>query len=605
MAITIISGYTDFRSTTASARGTIASYTYDYAGNNYLLVTGTPTFATTDSWITTTWPTGYTGSSTNSTYLTAYSTGAQEGKNWVRYATEFLSTADLVTCAGLDTQQIITANNNWYFGFEPVPAMGQLYGSGTVITTYNSTNALQVGAVPASGFPAGAYVTGILSPTQFTMSAAPTAALSNTSINFLLSSTLGTASSSSTTVTLASGTTAGLYVGTIVYVSSGTGTFVHGTYVTAISNSTTFTVSTAPSVALSSATVVYYNNALGWLTSTSSTSAISTAYAVTAPVGYGTSNANVTSQRWFFTSTTNIQGTNLGPASAQTGSFWMQTYQNSSTAYYFWLFSPGLPASTNPFLSYYSYDGKGQILLGKTQTTSGSSPSVSTSLSMPTWVTSPTYSVANAVNASSSGTTITAYGIPPGLQPGAYVTVSSGTGTFAAGTYVVSVNSTAGNSFTVSQAPTVILSSATILFANTSSNGGLPPGLSLNSSTGAITGTLTTTGLTGYNAYYFTLRVDFIWPSSYHTYPSSISLTGASAGNFYYEVVIPITDSTVGTDNSDMVVASLVTISSYIPSTSAVSVGTATVSDNIPLSINNTVAPNNSDPKRTSVIVIG
>jgi hypothetical protein len=80
-----------------------------------------------------------------------------------------------------------------------------------------------------------------------------------------------TASSSSTTVTLASGTNVGLVVGQIPTVIAGTGTFAAGTIVASLISTNQFTVNIAPSVALSSATV-----AVNPSFATSSTTAVGT-----------------------------------------------------------------------------------------------------------------------------------------------------------------------------------------------------------------------------------------------------------------------------------------------------------------------------------------
>ncbi len=77
----------------------------------------------------------------------------------------------------------------------------------------------------------------------------------------------------------------------------------------------------------------------------------------------------------------------------------------------------------------------------------------------------------SAASASSSSTTVTV-GTTDGLAIGMLVNVSAGTGTFAANTYVTAINS--GTTFTVSAAPTVALSGATVTGNSTTSISNYP-----------------------------------------------------------------------------------------------------------------------------------
>jgi hypothetical protein len=135
--------------------------------------------------------------------------------------------------------------------------------AGTTITV-GSTAGLSVGmrvtvSAGVGAFAAGTRVVTIPTATTFTVSTAPTTALSGGASVVLGTITpayqsAATASSAGTTVTV--GSTAGLYAGMYVSVIAGTGVFAANTVVTSITNATQFVVSPAPTTALSGATVL-------------------------------------------------------------------------------------------------------------------------------------------------------------------------------------------------------------------------------------------------------------------------------------------------------------------------------------------------------------
>jgi len=94
-------------------------------------------------------------------------------------------------------------------------------------------------------FAAGTYVTVVLSPTLFTVSASPTTALSG-------GATVVTGYSATVRVV----STTGLQIGTPVSVTGGTGSFRPGAVVTGITSSTIFSVSIAPTISLSNSAIV-------------------------------------------------------------------------------------------------------------------------------------------------------------------------------------------------------------------------------------------------------------------------------------------------------------------------------------------------------------
>ena len=152
-------------------------------------------------------------------------------------------------------------------GVSPLLLFSAATSSAAVITVA-STTGVQVGMamtmVSGTGtLPAGVTtVISVNSGTTFTVSQAPSVALS--AGVFILSggttaaslSAFSSAVSSSVGSTITTASTVGLSAGMGVIVSSGTGSFTTGTVVTAVTSATTFTVSIAPSVILSGATVV-------------------------------------------------------------------------------------------------------------------------------------------------------------------------------------------------------------------------------------------------------------------------------------------------------------------------------------------------------------
>ena len=427
---------------------------------------------------------------------------------------------------------------------------GTASGSGTTITVASgTTTGLVVGSVvytksaTATGyFVAGTYVTAVNSSTQFTISTAPTVALSGATIGFNNALIGWSSSTSNTTVAAtafgalqqmgfgtlvtvnASGgtgttvnvsSTTGLYPGMYVVKRTGTGAFnaSNPTLITGIVSSTQFTVS--------------QTIATGFV----NTDTIAAMY-------YPAST--LTGYYRFLAVDSNVMSSTQGPTTGYVGSTagWAMNYYDTNSAVS-WMFSPELPMYANPFQTNYSANINNFMFYNRTNT--NTNVAVSASLNMPTWVTSPTYSVATmTASAATSTTTITVQSIPPGLQINAPVSVSSGTGVFAAGTTITAINSS--TTFTVSAAPTTpLVANDVILLANNTANNGLPTGLSLNTSTGALTGTLDISSIpSGLNTFQFSLRCDFTFGSTgsatYNSGTGALGLTGSNTANMYYEV---------------------------------------------------------------------
>jgi hypothetical protein len=456
--------------------------------------------------------------------------------------------------------------------------------STTITVTSGTTTGMVVGSVvytksasTTGYFTAGTYVTAVNSSTQFTVNTAPAVALSGATIGFnnaligwqsstANSATAATAFASaqqmgfgtyltgatSTTTTVTVTSTANVYPGMYMVIRTGTGTIAAGTIVTGIAGPTTFTINNTPSVALSAATIslMYFPYA-----------------------GAATNYRFLAVDSNVMTSAT-AQGPLTGSSGSTSG--WLVSYYDVASAVN-WLFGPELPMYASPFQANYSKDANNFMLYGRTNTSAN--VSVSAALNIPAWVTSPTYSIATiTASAGASGTTITVQSIPPGLQIGAPVSVSSGTGVFAAGTTITAINSS--TTFTVSAAPTTpLVTSDIILLANNTANNGLPPGLSLNTSTGALTGTLDISSMpAGLNTFQFSLRCDFTFGSTgsatYNSGTGALGLTGSNTANMYYEVY------------------------DYSSSLQSVSL------TNHNVAYGDRISPN-TDPHRTSVIVIG
>jgi hypothetical protein len=129
--------------------------------------------------------------------------------------------------------------------------------------------------------------------------------------------------------------------------------------------------------------------------------------------------------------------------------------------------------------------------------------------------------------------------------------------------------------------------------------GFLPSGLTLSTS-GVISGTVSTAGLAqGTTRYQFSVL-------AFYTYGNG--LQGSNISVFNYDVNVPVTDVIIPYDQYNIVQADLVTTTTttarYARSTPvSYTAGMETVgAHGIP---NATVSPSNTDPKRTSVIVIG
>ena len=495
---------------------------------------------------------------------------------------------------------------------------GTASSSGTTITmTGGTTVGLVVGSVvytntaTATGyFAAGTYVTAVTSSTQFTVSAAPTVALSSAGIGFnngligwgsSTANNAGTGAFSSyqqmgnglliaatntvsTNVVTVSSTT-GIYPGMYVVIRTGTGTIPAGTIVTGIVSSTQFTMSNISSVAISGSVAL-----------------------MNFPYAGASSNYRFLQ----VTSDVMTSATAQGPLTGYTNSTggWLVNYYDAAGTVN-WMYSPELPMYASPYQSIMPRDINNFYLMGRIQASTSTSVTLSTiSANMPTWVTNPTYSIPSMTGANGSGTTITVASIPQGLQVGAPVIVTAGTGAFAAGTTITAINSS--TTFTVSAAPTVALSGATILLANTSTNGGLPAGLSLNTSTGQITGTLAMPQATaGLNVYQFCVRCDFTFGSagtaSYSSGTGALGLTGSNTGNFYYEVYDTSSSlqSQVAGDVLDLVELSTA-VSVYVPSSSANTIPNTNVVSpgTIDVAAGDRTSPN-ADPHKTSIIIIG
>lgn len=591
MPITI-SGWTNQRSATTTARGSIITYWRNEAttGTTSLINSSLGAWSTGDNWVQTYVP---VATNSNSSFWNLGPAGNypfELSGRVGRYVLAYTSAADTTSPLGFDNFTITSQNYYLNYSFEQGVSLSNVSSDGTLITCGN-TNALTPGrwvtvSAGTGAFVANTYIVGILSTTQFRVSAAPSVALSGASVSATGINTVSGASSSGTTVTVAS--TAGLLPNAFVTVTSGTGAFAANTFISSIVDATTFTVNTTPTTPLSGATVTVNNQALGWRTSvTSGDFNLSNSQPLT---------TTATTLRWYFSNAANASN---GPSAAQSGSFYLQNTATSSSQII--LFSPALPMSPSPWQANYQRDlVLNTFYLGRSETAVNASATIAAP-NMPTWVTSPTYSIPTMTGGSSSGTTVNVSSIPQGLQPGAYVTVSAGTGTFAAGTYITAINS--GTQFVVSQTPTVALSGATIVLANTSSNGGLPPGLSINASTGEITGTLDVSGLSsGLTDYRFCIRCDFTFSSASHSF-TGIDLAGSNTANFEYEVVktdasLQSATPDLGELGDELVVA--VTMGSPTRNTITDVQEIAT-----PEQFNATLVPPTLDPRRTPVIIIG
>lgn len=473
------------------------------------------------------------------------------------------------------------------------------------------------------------------------------------------------ASSASTTVVMTSNTTAHLFPGMQIFQVSGTG-LVAGTYVTSITNSTTFTINQNNTFSVSSVLIAYFggNNEfrskLNWAIGAAATNFNTINYqngnGPTTGISGGTSRyiqgyASVTSAYYWLYSPafpayaspyldnySNNYLNNLYPPYSYM-KYATKTTSTNIAATVTATYSSGGTAGTNTFVvSSATGIAIGQYVSGTGITTYnlvtnvvGTTITLATNLTvqaagtytfynwqplrMPTWVQTPTYSIANAItNGSQTTTTITVTSIPQGLQIGAPIIVASGgTGSFPSGTVVTAINSS--TTFTVSNAPSVTITTGqTLLFASTNTNNGLPPGLTLDTSTGNLTGTLDISTMSaGLNSYYFCLRCDFNIgrPTGYLStqyYANSGDtdqvFSGSNTGNFLFEVynTSSALTSTVVNPISDMAAQS--TVTPYAPSTSvgatlnSVSVATIDVTSTV-------INPASTDPKRTSVIVIG
>ena len=122
-------------------------------------------------------------------------------------------------------------------------------GSSTTITVGTTTGLFQGMVVSVTAgigaFAPRTYITNVINGTQFSVSTAPTTALSG-------GATVVTATGCLITVTA----TAGLLPGQLITVSAGTGSFPATTTVTSVINATTFGTSSNPTVALSGGAVV-------------------------------------------------------------------------------------------------------------------------------------------------------------------------------------------------------------------------------------------------------------------------------------------------------------------------------------------------------------
>ena len=473
------------------------------------------------------------------------------------------------------------------------------------------------------------------------------------------------ASTASTTVVNATNTTIYLFPGMSLFQVTGTG-LVAGTYVTSIVNGTTFTVNQNNTFSASSVLIAYFgsNNEfrskLNWAIGAAATNYNTINYqngnGPTTGIGGGVSRyiqgyASATSAYYWLYSPafpgyaspyldnySNNYLNNLYPPYSYM-KYANRTTSTNIAATVTTTYSSGGASGANTFVvSSATGIAIGQYVSGTGITTYnqvtnvvGSTITLSTNLTtqaagtytfynwqplmMPTWVQTPAYSIANAItNGSQTTTTITVTSIPQGLQIGAPIIVASGgTGSFPAGTVVTAINTS--TTFTVSNAPSVTITTGqTLLFASTNTNNGLPPGLSLDTSAGNLTGTLDISTMSaGLNSYYFCLRCDFNIgrPTGYlatQYYANSGDtdqvFPGSNTGNFVFEVqnTSSALTSTVVNPINDMAAQS--TVTPYAPSTS---VGATLNSVSMPnTDVTSTIInPTSTDPKRTSVIVIG
>jgi hypothetical protein len=606
MTSTILA-FTDFRSATIGSRGSYASYLRkeDVTSTITIKSATAPTFATTDSWVI-----SGTNAAVPTTSYESYPTSAVEASGYTgRLALNWASDSGAqLSIMGFDRSQFNTPNYLMFQSFDTTSVFGSAYSSGTIITTTSYTTYLSIGMIVTvsagtGSFAANTYVTGILSTTEFRVNQAPSVALSGATISASGTSTASSGSSIGNSVTVTS--TAMLFVNSIVAVTAGTGAFPVNTYIISIDGLTSFTVSATPSTILSGATITAYNYALGWLTSTTNSGVLESSFSSAVPVGI-----NATINRWIWT---NAAAASNGPAAgASSTNSWLISYFTAAAITNFWLFSPKLPFYPSQF-SYvdpstnkinYSDNKDGLIYLGRKETASNVSTTISL-VGMPTWVTSPIYSTASSIaSGANSGTTISVRSVPNGITIGAPVIIASGSGAFAAGTTILSVS---GNkdSFTVSVAPTVALAAGdVILFANNATNNGLPPGLSINSSTGDISGTLDVSGLpNGMTTYKFSIRCDFIFDSGSHSF-TGINFAGASSTTAYYEVIktaAPLESAIPNIGSIGDVINT--TQSSLLPSASTVTY--QSVALNNPDANAGVRTPGSTNPRRTPIIIIG
>ncbi len=263
--------------------------------------------------------------------------------------------------------------------------------------------------VLAAGNPT--YVTAVGSSTV-TINIAPTTALLNATLRFSTAwvSALAAHTSVGNMITLVGGSqTTNLYPGMYVSVGSGTGTFVVGTYVAQIIDSTRFTISQAPTVALSGSV---------WLLGQRYQTVLQDQLSGT-PGGAGTYRV-FPSQ---IVSSTTITGTGVSTVKDSTKS-WPANRWN------------------NYMIRIKSGTGKGQARHILDTGTDG------------------TVVYTSGAGATNSGSTITVDSTT-NLAVNQILTVTSGTGAFAYGTYVKSI--TDATTFIASAAPTTNLSASAVI----------------------------------------------------------------------------------------------------------------------------------------------
>ena len=386
---------------------------------------------------------------------------------------------------------VTAINSTTTFTTSASPAV-VLSGGSTVVTgQFGVLPGMVVSLIPGTGTGVLAVPTTVSSTTlnTITLSTAPTTQLANATvqcINAWMSGSIATASNGNLVTVPNSAAfpgTTGLYPGMLVTVVSGTGTITAGTYVESILDSTHFYLSTNPTVAIAVGafiTATAYQTIIS--NQISGTPGGIGSYTVWPPqtaastsiTAVGTATLTDTSKTWalgrwngqtvriisgtgvgqvrnILNTTTGVATGTVGYTSAAGATSSGTTITVISTANLVVGMVLNVTAGTGAF----TFGTTVATIVNNTTFTSSVVPS--TPLSGGSTVVTGTIGYVSQSGATNNGTTITVNSTA-GLVVGMYLSVTSGTGSFAYNTYVVAI--TGGTTFTASAAPTVALASS-------------------------------------------------------------------------------------------------------------------------------------------------